>query len=117
MMQQAPGCCLRPLPCTFANPAELVRFARTGRDQWIGDTMLMHRRKDASSLGLSCTYAKPLHGCRGLLADTVPFFSGISSTLSTFPNDSNLWPTWLDDTVPGRPLSHRRTGSRLMFAV
>ena len=79
--------------------------------------MLMHRRKDASSLGLSCTYAKPLHGCRGLLADTVPFFSGINSTLSTFPNDSNLWPTWLDDTLPGRPLSHRRTGSQLMFAV
>ena len=60
------------------------------RDLGKGATMLMHRLKDASSLGLSCTYAKPLHGCRGLLADTLPFFSGISFTLSTFPNDSNL---------------------------
>ena len=81
------------------------------------NTMLMHRLKDASSLGLSCTYAKPLHGCSGLLADTVPFFSGISSTLSTLPNDSNLWPTWLDETSPGRPLSHKRTDSQLMVAV
>ena len=79
--------------------------------------MLMHRLRDASSTGLSCTYANPLHGFRGLSADAVHFFSGISSTLSTLPNDSNLWLTWLDDTVPGRPLSHKRTGSQLMVAV
>ena len=118
--QQAQSRPLQPLPCTAADLAlgsiPLAEGWLQPRVMNLGriHTMLMHRLKDTSSLGLSCTYAKPLHDCRGLLADTVPSFSGISSTLSTVPNDSNLWPTWLDDTLPGRPLSHKRTGLKFM---